>query len=87
MIVWLTFIGVPGLIGVGMVNIQRLNWDRRTTAWTIVAGNTLMVIFLLVALYVFGDIYGRVVFYEFLAGCGVSLAVQRFVHGSNRPNS
>lgn len=84
MIAWLTFIAVPILIGAGMAYIQRLKWGPRATAWAIVAGNALMVIFLLVALYGFGDFYGRVVFYEFLTGCGVSLAIQKLVNGRKR---
>jgi peptidoglycan/LPS O-acetylase OafA/YrhL len=76
MMAWLAFILVPILIGVAMGYISRLTWRHRTKAWSLAAGHLLLVVFLLAALYVFGDLYGRVVFYEFLTGCGVALLVQ-----------
>ena len=84
MFAWLTFIFVPPLIGAGTLYVMQLGWSPRTKAAFELLGNLLILIFLLVALYQFGDMYNRVVFYEFLAGCGVSLIVQYVVRNWKR---
>ena len=75
MLAWFTFVLVPPLIGVGMIYSMQKCRTVRAIAAAQFFGNLLIVVFLLVAFNRLNDIYERVLFYEFLAGCGVSLAV------------
>ena len=84
MLVWTTFILVPIIVGMMMLVPKSRDWNGKAILLSQSLGNLLLVVFLLTALYQFGDMYNRVVFYEFLVGCGVSLLVLYVVNRWNK---
>lgn len=84
MLAWISFITVPLLLGAGMLHVKNLGLKEKTTAWILIFCNTALLTFLLVALYQFGAMYQRVMFYEFITGCGISIVVQTIVNNWNR---
>lgn len=75
MLAWISFTVVPLVIGAIMMLPKMRHSERKRIGYFFLVGNAAIVVFLLVALYGFGDLYGRVVLYEFWTGSVISIAV------------
>jgi len=84
MIVWLAYIFAPIFIGVCTFFVMKVNVKPKANALTEAAGTLVLLVFLIGGLSFFREVYGRVVFVEFVAGCVVSMLVQWFVHSYRR---
>lgn len=80
MLVWLVFILGPLCIGASTFSLMRVEKRPRANAAIEAGGTVLLLILLIGSLSLFSEWYGRVVFYEFLVGCLISILVQGVVH-------